>query len=139
VAMNQLHLSECVNSYGRIENDSITGKSGRERIMELMRMADILLLLHGDYEWCAEYIPSKSYDYYWTTRPIWGITNRNSELDQVLLERQSYLSHTLDSDSIFETLKQIYQDWKNHRLPVPNFQPISPEDAVKTILQKIQA
>ena len=139
VALNRLHLSECVNSHGRIENDSLTGKSGRERIMELMRMADILLLLHGDYEWCAEYIPSKSYDYYWTTRPIWGITNRNPELDQVLLERQSYLSHTLDSDSIFETLKQIYQDWKNHRLPVPNFQPISPEDAVKTILQKIQA
>jgi hypothetical protein len=104
-----------------------------------MRKADILLLLHGDYEWCAEYIPSKSYDYYWTTRPIWGITNRNPELDQVLLERQSYLSHTLDSDSIFETLKQIYQDWKNHRLLMPNFQPISPEDAVKTILQKIQA
>ena len=135
--MTKLDLSESIKQHGRIENDSITGKSGRERIMELMRKADVLLLLHGDYEWCAEYTPSKSYDYYWTTRPIWGITNRNPELDQILLERQSYLSHTLDSDSIFETLKQIYQDWKNQLLPTPKFQPISPQDAVNSILQRI--
>ena len=138
-AMGRLNLLENVKSHGRIENDPISGKSGRERIMELMRSADILLLLHGDYEWCAEYIPSKSYDYYWTTRPIWGITNRNPELDQILIHRQSYLSHTLDPNSIFETLKQIYQDWENHRLPVSKFEPISPQDAVKSILDKIQS
>ena len=81
-------MSENITTHGRIEHDSITGKSGRERIIELMRKADVLLLLHGDYEWCAEYIPSKSYDYYWTNRPIWGITNRNPELDQIcLIER----------------------------------------------------
>ena len=133
--LDQLGLSENVMLHGRIENDPTTGKSGRERIMELMRKADILLLLHGDYEWCAEYIPSKSYDYYWTTRPIWGITNRNPELDQILIDRKSYLSHTLEPDSIFETLKQIYEDWKNQCLPIPRFNPISPKDAVETILQ----
>jgi len=134
--LDQLGLSENVMLHGRIENDPTTGKSGRERIMELMRKADILLLLHGDYEWCAEYIPSKSYDYYWTTRPIWGITNRNPELDQILIDRKSYLSHTLEPDSIFETLKQIYEDWKNQCLPIPRFNPISPKDAVETILQR---
>jgi hypothetical protein len=77
------------------------------------------------------------YDYFWAYRPIWGITNRNPELDQILIDRKSYLSHTLDPDSIFETLKQIYQNWENQSLPIPQFNPISPKDAVETILQRL--
>jgi glycosyltransferase involved in cell wall biosynthesis len=137
VKLDKLRLSENVMLHGRIENDPTTEKSGRKRIMEIMRSSDVLLMLHGDYEWCAEYIPSKMYDYFWAYRPIWGITNRNPELDQILIDRKSYLSHTLDPDSIFETLKQIYQNWENQSLPIPQFNPISPKDAVETILQRL--
>ena len=125
-------------AHGRIENDPVSGKTGRERIMEIMRASDILLMLHGDYEWCAEYIPSKMYDYFWAYRPIWGITNRNAELDRMLTKRNHYLSHTLDQQSILTTLVLIWQDWNQQQLHEPIGDPITPRDAVKTILEQMK-
>lgn len=124
-------------AHGRMENDPVSGKSGRERIMAIMRSSDVLLMLHGDYEWCAEYIPSKLYDYFWAYRPIWGITNRNPELDRILMGRNHYLSHTLDQQSILNTLETIWLDWNLEQLHTPTGDPISPRDAVKSILEKI--
>ena len=124
-------------AHGRIENDPASGKSGRQRIMGIMRSSDVLLMLHGDYEWCAEYIPSKMYDYFWAYRPIWGITNRNPELDQILLSRNHYLSHTLDGQSIVATLETIWNDWSLQQLHAPIGNPISPKDAVKSILERV--
>jgi len=129
--------AEILVAHGRIENDPLTGKTGRERIMEIMRASDILLMLHGDYEWCAEYIPSKMYDYFWAYRPIWGITNRNPELDRILTERNHYLSHTLDQPSILNTLVLIWQDWNQQQLHEPIGDPITPRDAVKKILEQM--
>jgi hypothetical protein len=129
--------AEILVAHGRIENDPVSGKSGRERIMEMMRASDILLMLHGDYEWCAEYIPSKMYDYFWAYRPIWGIINRNPELDRVLTERNHYLSHTLDQQSILNTLVLIWQDWNQQQLHEPIGDPVTPRDAVKKILEQM--
>jgi glycosyltransferase involved in cell wall biosynthesis len=136
-ALHSSPYAHNVVAHGRIENDSISGKSGRERIMEIMRSSDILLMLHGDYEWCAEYIPSKMYDYFWAYRPIWGITNRNPELDQILSERNHYLSHTLDHQSISATLETIWLDWNLEQLHIPSGDPISPKDAVMSILDRV--
>jgi len=124
-------------AHGRIENDPVSGKSGRERIMEIMRSSDILLMLHGDYEWCAEYIPSKMYDYFWADRPIWGITNRNPELDHILIERNHYLSHTLEPITILAALETIWGDWQQQTLKQPTGEPVTPEAAVQKILQQM--
>jgi hypothetical protein len=136
-ALQTSPFAQILVAHGRIENDPVTGKSGRERIMEIMRNSDILLMLHGDYEWCAEYIPSKMYDYFWAYRPIWGITNRNPELDHILIERNHYLSHTLDQQSILTTLELIWQDWNQQQLHQITGDPITPQDAVKTILEQM--
>ena len=136
-ALQTSPYAQILVAHGRIENDPVSGKSGRERIMELMRASDILLMLHGDYEWCAEYIPSKMYDYFWAYRPIWGITNRNPELDRMLMERNHYLSHTLDQQSILTTLEAIWLDWNQNKLHEPTGNPITPQDAVKTILEQM--
>ena len=125
-----------LQAHGRIENDPFSGKSGRQRIMEIMRSSDILLMLHGDYEWCAEYIPSKMYDYFWAYRPIWAITNRNAQLDQMIQERHHYLSHTLEPETMIQTLETIWQDWLSEQLRIPVGEPISPRDAVQTILHQ---
>ena len=125
-----------LQAHGRIENDPVSGKSGRQRIMEIMRSSDILLMLHGDYEWCAEYIPSKMYDYFWGYRPIWAITNRNAQLDQMIQERHHYLSHTLEPETMIQTLETIWQDWLSEQLRIPVGEPISPRDAVQTILHQ---
>jgi hypothetical protein len=135
-AVARLDMQDVVVAHGRIENDPKTGKTGRERIMELMRASDVLLGLQGDNECCAEYIPSKLYDYYWTNRPILAVTNRNPQLDHILEKRNAYLSHTLNTDSIVSAIGQIWNDWKAKNLKIMPFEPISPEEAVRQILAK---
>jgi len=136
--IDRLKMQSVVVAHGRIENDPVTGETGRERIMKLMRASDVLLGLHGNYEWCAEYIPSKLYDYYWTNRPILAVTNRNAQLDQILTARNAYLSHTLDIPSIIEAIRLIWADWQIKSLRTMPFEPISPEAAVQQILQRVR-
>ena len=124
-------------AHGRLEKDPVTGKSGRERVAEKMQEADVLILLHGNDEWCAEYIPSKFYDYLWAGRPIWGITHRNPQLDQMLLDRKSYLSADGDDAGIAMALERIWLDWRQKQILQPIWQPIGVDQAVSSILSHI--
>jgi hypothetical protein len=103
-----------------------------------MQEADVLSLLHGNDEWCAEYIPSKFYEYLWTGRPIWGITHHNRQLDAMLLERGAYLSQVGDDVGIEATLEKIWLDWKNQGLIEPKWQPLGVDQAVVRILNNQQ-
>ena len=131
-------FNDILKSHGRLEKDPITGKSGRERVVEKMQNADVLILLHGNDEWCAEYIPSKFYEYLWAERPIWGITHRNAQLDQMLSERGAYLSHEGNSEGINMALERIWLDWEQKRLSIPLGKPIGVGQAVTTILDIVQ-
>ena len=131
-------MQDLVIAHGRIENDDNTGESGRERIMKLMRSSDILLCLHGDSEWCSEYIPSKLYDYFWTNRPIFAVTHHNLQLDQILSARNAYLSHTSDISSIDRVIQSIWRDWNAKTFRVMPCEPVTPENAVNQILKKLQ-
>ena len=121
--------------HGRLEKDPLTGLSGRERVVAKMQEADVLILLHGTGEECAEYIPSKFYDYLWAHRPIWGITHRNPQLDQMLLERNAYLSISGDDASLAMTLEKIWLDWQQKNLNQVNGTPIGVNQAVKKIIE----
>ena len=138
-AIKQFAFEDILLAHGRLEKDTQTGKSGRERVVEKMQNADVLILLHGNDEWCAEYIPSKFYDYLWTGRPIWGITHRNPQLDQMLLDRGSYLSPEGDAKAVANSLEKIWLDWQNKCLVEPVWEPIGVDQAVKTILTEVQA
>jgi glycosyltransferase involved in cell wall biosynthesis len=76
----------CVRHFGRIEADPVSGKSGREQILQRMRSADALLLLHGVEPICAEYIPSKMYEYLWMQRPIVAHVHCNPQMEAMLME-----------------------------------------------------
>jgi hypothetical protein len=104
-----------------------------------MQAADVLVLLHGNDEWCAEYIPSKFYDYLWAGRPIWGITHRNPQLDQMLLDRGAYLSSEGDVEGIVMALERIWLDWQGKHLIEPAWMPIGVDQAVNTILKNVQS
>jgi glycosyltransferase involved in cell wall biosynthesis len=136
-AIRQYGFSDLVVEHGRIEKDPITGKSGRERIAERMQASDVLLLLHGDDEWCTEYIPSKMYEYFWMGRPIWAITHRNPQMNAFLLERNAYISTANDTQSIGENLEQLWLDWQNKNLRQLRFEPIGVRQAVNTILETL--
>ena len=136
-AINHYGFSDILLAHGRLEKDPVTGKSGRERVAEKMQDADVLILLHGNDEWCAEYIPSKFYDYLWSGRPIWGITHRNPQLNQMLLDRKSYLSADGDDEGIAIALERIWIDWQQKQLLLPIWRPIGVDQAVSSILSHI--
>ena len=127
-----------LHAHGRLEKDPATGKLGRERVVEKMQEADVLILLHGNDEWCAEYIPSKFYEYLWTGRPIWGIVHHNPQLDQMLSDRGSYVSHEGDLEGINIALERIWLDWEKKQLQNPSGEPIEVRQAVYKILSEIQ-
>jgi len=87
---DEASLNDVLIAHGRLERDPLTGLSGRQRVAIKMQEADVLLMLHGTDQWCAEYIPSKFYEYLWVPRPIWAITYRNEQLDKMLLDRLCY-------------------------------------------------
>jgi hypothetical protein len=137
-AIKRYGYTDLLFAHGRLERDPVSGQSGREQVAQKMQEADVLLLLHGNDEWCAEYIPSKFYDYLWAGRPIWAITHRNPQLDAILTERGSYLSADGDEVGIAKTLEQIYFDWKSKELITPLYNPIGVDQAVSQILQHVQ-
>uniref|UniRef100_UPI0040488814 glycosyltransferase n=1 Tax=Polynucleobacter sp. TaxID=2029855 RepID=UPI0040488814 len=136
-AIKILKCENVLTAHGRLEKDPITGKSGREQVAERMQAADVLILLHGNDEWCAEYIPSKLYDYLWTGRPIWGITHRNPQLDQLLLERGAYLSPQGDPEAVGFALEKIWLDWKSQQLIESKWIPVGVSQAVSRILLEL--
>ena len=137
-ALQNLNFNDVLRAHGRLEKDPVTGKAGRERVVERMQAADVLILLHGNDEWCAEYIPSKLYDYLWTGRPIWGITHRNPQLDQMLLDRGAYLSPQSDLEAIELALERIWLDWKNQQLIEPKWLPVGVDQAVEKVILETQ-
>lgn len=136
-AIKQSNFQDVLLAHGRLEKDSLTGVSGRERVVAKMQSADVLILLHGNDEWCAEYIPSKFYEYLWTGRPIWGITHRNTQLDQMLQERGAYLSSEGDAEGISMALERVWLDWQQKRLITPSGLPVGVDQAVATILKNV--
>jgi glycosyltransferase involved in cell wall biosynthesis len=137
-ALEQYQYHDVLINHGRLEKDPVSGISGRERVVQELQKSDVLILLHGNDEWCAEYIPSKFYEYLWTGRPIWGIVHRNPQLDQMLSERGSYLSHQSDKVGIDMALERIWLDWQKRQLPTPRNNPIDVRQAVATILNTIK-
>lgn len=138
VMMTQLGFEDLLVTHGRLEHDPVSGMSGRQRVIQKMHEADVLLLLHGNYEWCAEYIPSKLYDYVRTQRPILALTNRNEFLDQLLTDYAAYICKTLEIDSITQQLEIIWQDWNMKNLRAVPFKPVKVSDAVDQILARVE-
>ncbi len=136
--MTQLGFEDLLVTHGRLEHDPVSGMSGRQRVIQKMHEADVLLLLHGNYEWCAEYIPSKLYDYVRTQRPILALTNRNEFLDQLLTDYAAYICKTLEIDSITQQLEIIWQDWNMKNLRTVPFKPVKVSDAVDQILARVE-
>jgi hypothetical protein len=134
-AISQHGFVDLVIEHGRIEKDPVTGKSGRERIAERMQASDVLLLLHGDDEWCAEYIPSKMYEYFWMGRPIWAITHLNPQMNALLAERNAYISAADDVASIDGALERIWLDWQQKKQMQLAWKPIGVDQAAQRILQ----
>jgi hypothetical protein len=94
-------------------------------------------LLHGAGTWCAEYIPSKLYEYISFDRPIWGIINNNNQLSELILEREGQVSAVDDKDSIYNVLEYYWLTWSNKKLSRAKVSTISPLTAVNQIISEV--
>ncbi len=136
-ALANTDLADMIVEFGRLEFDPLTGLSGRARVTKKMYETDVLLLLHGDYEWCAEYIPSKLYEYFWVGRPVFAVTNRSESLDELLGERNAYVCHTHDQRSIEAALIAMHEDWQAGQLNRVMGEPVTVAAAVQQILAQV--
>jgi glycosyltransferase involved in cell wall biosynthesis len=134
--VNHEKIHENIYLHGRLEYDSKTKLSGREQVLLKMQSADFLLLTHGQIPDCAEYIPSKVYEYFWAKRPIFGITHRNPQLDSLILERNGYVAHTEKMQQIIKNIEHSINDWETNNIVTTNLTPIGVETATYFIIEK---
>lgn len=129
-------LSEVLCEHGRLEYDSLTGKSGRQQVLEAMRQCDVLLLIHGTDIICEQYIPSKLYEYLLTSRPILGCAIRNSELGDILTKNGHTMVDGNDVDEVKAAIMEFVTRWEFDGLPDRTEKsPFTVEETVKKLLE----
>jgi len=139
-AMEERELVDLVVEHGRLENDPVSGKSGRQRILEAMRRADVLLLPHGNEPFCAEYIPSKTYEYFWTSRPILASIWGNPQLGQLLTERGHWVAKSDDARWIAAHIQTAVQHWRAGKLnDLADPKAISVADTVQQMVTALES
>lgn len=123
VRIAQSPVGSCVRHLGRIEADPLTGLSGREQILRRMRGVDVLLLLHGEEPICAEYIPSKLYEYLWMQRPILATVHRNPQMAAMLRGEGHLVVETgaaageAAAEAFAAALESLFDRWHAGGLP----------------------
>jgi hypothetical protein len=122
-AIAQSPIRDLVRHLGRIEADPVTGLSGREQVLRRMRSADVLLLLHGTEPICAEYIPSKIYEYLWMQRPILALVHENQQMASILKAEQHYVVQTGARENapdvrqkMLEAAEALYGSWRSENI-----------------------
>jgi hypothetical protein len=134
---DQLNLWDVIVCHGRLERDPITGESGRTQVTRKMQQCDALLLLHGNDPVCAEYIPSKVYEYFWARRPILALTHMNPQLDELVGRFGGIIPTNMTPQGIADSLDVIWNKWKSKKLEPSDAPPIGVDVAVATILKHL--
>ena len=123
-------------NHGRLERDPSSGKSGRQRVLEKMRMADFLILIHGTGEICRQYIPSKTYEYIWAKRPIIALSPYPDEFRELLDKREHLIVHTCKQNEIDRVVNVAISKWtKSECHDCVLTKPFSANDATDQIIQ----
>lgn len=131
-------LEDVVRAQGRLERDPTTGLSGRERVLIQMQKSTMLLLIHGDSADCAEYIPSKLYDYFWAHRPVFAVTHLNPQLDALVMGHGGTTAPSDDAAAVVAALEATLERWQRDGLPDTTVPPVGVADAVQAILKATQ-
>lgn len=115
-ALDGFPLGDVLVEHGRLEYDPISGKSGRQQVLEAMRCCDVLIILHGTNADARSYVPSKVYEYLQAMRPIVALTRKDTELAQILLAANHFIVDPLDDHGLVEVLKRLADFWEHDNL-----------------------
>ncbi|GFE62575.1 glycosyltransferase family 4 protein [Geobacter sp. AOG2] len=87
------------------------GRISRSDSLVAMKRCDVLLLIQNTEEFSAETIPSKTYEYFFTGRPILALVHKNPELCRMM----SQLGHTAvkadDSEDVKGAITTLADRW----------------------------
>ena len=128
--------SGVLKKHGRLGRDQSSGRSGRQRVLEEMRKADFLILIHGTGEICSLYIPSKTYEYIWARRPIIALSPYSDEFRELLDEREHLIVDKSNQNEIKDAILESVSKWTRSQCPDCEFtKPFSAKDATEQIIQ----
>jgi hypothetical protein len=136
--IEQHKLDDVVHAMGRLEHDPATGLSGRERVVQRMQQVDALLLMHGEGDECAQYIPSKLYDYFWARRPVLAYTHLNPQLDKLVRDHQGWCAPATNTVAGAAALRELVLRWQAGQLVEVTVPPVSTQDAVEEIVSAVE-
>lgn len=113
------------------------GRLAHHAVFETMTQASLLLLIHGTTPGCSEYIPAKTFEYFWAQRPLLACTFKNPELDQLILERNGYVAEADDAAHIAQALEKAYLDWRDGNWRPGTTPPIDVESGMNKIFDRL--
>jgi glycosyltransferase involved in cell wall biosynthesis len=125
LAAQTLGVMDHLIQFGRVETDPISGQSGRDQVLHRMRECDALALVHGDDAMCAEYIPSKLYEYLWMRRPIIATVHDNPQMASLIRDQGHWVAESplksggsiQTAASLVSALRQLWHRWQAEGLP----------------------
>lgn len=122
--------------YGRLGYDKNSNKSGRQQVLEKMRTSDVLVLIHGIGQITKLYIPSKTYEYLWSKRPIMLLTPFPEEWTELLPENEHIIIKSSEQEQLLTALHSFIDVWQNSGLPDTKISvPFSAEEATQKIME----
>ncbi|HTR45604.1 MAG TPA: glycosyltransferase [Thermodesulfovibrionales bacterium] len=118
------------------------GKVKRQKALEAMSRADLLLLIQNTDDVSFETIPSKVYEYLHTGRPVLALVYRNRELQSMLEESGHVVVQADNAVEIAQGLKTCIARWRENAFPLPctgTSSPYTVERAVGELMRLAQS
>jgi hypothetical protein len=137
--LQERELADLLEVVGRVEHDRSTGESGRAHVARMMQECDVLLLLHGHLPRCAEYIPSKIYEYFWARRLVFALVHMNEELSGLVRQYGGIVVPSTNPQAIAGGLEVLWSRWRDGQLSPASTAPISAWDSTGEIVARTRA
>lgn len=92
---------------------SIRGRVPRAESLAAMRCADVLLLIQNTEDFSSETIPSKTYEYFRSGRPVLALVHRNPELSAMIGARGDVAAAADDPAAVKVALAGMIRAWED--------------------------
>lgn len=103
---------ELIERFSYPEVISDFGRVPRRESLVAMKRCDVLLLIQNTEKFSSETIPSKSYEYFHTGRPVLGLTFRNPELEGMLRRRGDLAVSADEPLRVQEAIRELAARWR---------------------------
>ncbi len=101
------------------------GKVPRQEALEAMQKSDVLLLIQQLDDLSFYTIPSKIYEYFQVSRPVFGMVYRNKGLRELLLKYGHFAAESDSVDETAERISEIVKKWQSDGLEPEHEWPVS--------------